>query len=93
MVPALMMENAAANMAGVELALSIAVAHPKGFQRATMRPLGFIAALTGLPRARALNHALVVWIVNALQAKLATERLSAAVRAVPPLVPSKMNAD
>ena len=60
MVHALMLENAAANMAGVELALSIVVAHPTGFQQATMRLLGVIVVLTGLPQAHALSHALVV---------------------------------
>ena len=82
MVHALMLENAAANMAGVELALSIVVAHPTGFQQARMRLLGVIVVLTGLPRAHALSHALVVWIVNAHLAKLASERLSAAMGAL-----------
>ena len=90
MAPAPMRENAAVNTAGVELALSIAVACPKGVQRATMGPLDFIVVPTGLPRAYALSRALVVWILNALQAKLASERLSAPVGEVPP--PAKCHA-
>ena len=39
MVPALMRENAAANMAGVEQALNIVVVHPRGVLQARMEPL------------------------------------------------------
>ena len=47
MVPALMRENAAANMAGVRQALNIVVVHPRGALQVIIKPLNVVGIIAG----------------------------------------------
>ena len=47
MVPALMRENAAANMAGVRQALNIVAVHPRGALQVIIKPLNVVGIIAG----------------------------------------------